>query len=329
MTYKRMMRTDSFFVTIVIPAYNEEEGLQETVRQIRGVMLKYAREVEVVCRFRLLFVDDGSSDNTLFLLEQFADNYEDVEYITLVRNFGHQQALKAGLDFSEGDCVISMDADLQHPPKVLPELLNAWREGYDVVYTLRRDDASLPWFKRKSSKVFYKLLNRLTDIKLEQGAADFRLLDAKVVDLIRKNTEIHFFLRGYVSWLGFKQKSISYTPSPRFAGQSKYTFRKMFSLAATGITSFTTKPLHLATLFGFFISGLAFVYAFYAIFMAIFAEQAVPGWGSVLASMLFLGGIQLIMLGIIGEYLGKIFMQVKGRPSYILGAKSFVQKRSK
>jgi dolichol-phosphate mannosyltransferase len=277
---------------------------------------------EIPCQFRILFVDDGSSDKTLPLLERLAQEYAEVEFLALARNFGHQHALKAGLDFSEGDCVISMDADLQHPPEMLPDLLNAWREGYDVVYTLRREDKSLSWFKRKSSNAFYALLNRLADIKLDAGAADFRLLDAKVMEFVRQNTEYHFFLRGYVSWLGFTQKRIPYTPAPRFAGKSKYTLKKMLRLAATGITSFSTKPLHFATLFGFFISGLAFLYAFYAIFMAIFAAQTVPGWASVLVSMLFLGGIQLIMLGIMGEYLGKLFMQAKNRPFYVLGKSS-------
>lgn len=316
-----MICNEHIDISVVIPAYNESENLHELYLRLCTAVKSYCEECSLTYEF--LFIDDGSTDDTLSQLELLRQTNVKVRYLSFSRNFGHQHALKAGLDFSRGECVISMDADLQHPPDMIPKMIEYWKQGYDIVYTQRKDDPNLSRFKRVSSSYFYGILNRLSEINLEKGTADFRLLDRAVVDIIKENQEYHFFLRGYISWLGFKQFKIVYSPSERFAGKTKYTFKKMLNLALTGITSFSTKPLHFATLFGFSISVLAFLYAFYAIVIAVFTDSTVSGWASVLVSVLFIGGIQLLMLGIIGEYLGKLFMQAKKRPFYIIRKKSF------
>lgn len=316
-------------ISIVIPAYNESETIEEMVKRLFGVMEDYCQENET---YSVIFIDDGSKDNTVELLEKLSQQYNFINYLSLSRNFGHQHALKAGIDFADGDCVISMDCDLQHPPEMLPELIDIWKTGVDIVYTQRLEnpnDNKISFFKRITSSYFYKILNYLSSISLEEGTADFRLLDKKVTELIRQNTEYYFFLRGYISWLGFKQQKVTYQAAPRFAGVSKYNFKKMFTLAIYGITSFSTKPLHFATLLGTSFSLVAFIYALYAIGMALFTDEAVSGWASVLVSVLFMGGIQLIILGIMGEYLGKLFMQAKNRPFYIINKNTIHKNESK
>ncbi|MDB5267475.1 MAG: glycosyl transferase family 2 [Hymenobacter sp.] len=300
-------------ISVVIPAYNEEENLPEIARQVKlNLTGRYEREV--------IFVDDGSSDGTAQVLHQLCAADPELHYVSLSRNFGHQSALRAGLAYATGDCVISLDADLQHPPALLPELLAQWVAGYDIVYTRRRDDTREPWLKRRTSRAFYETMNTLSSVNFEPGTADYRLLDRRVVDVIQASPDIDLFLRGFIHWVGFRQKRIDYTPEPRFRGKTKYTVRKMLKLALSGITSFSVRPLHLATLAGAVVSGLAFLYAFYALFILVFTDRAVPGWASVLLSVLFIGGIQLLVLGIIGEYLGKLFVQAKGRPPYLVQA---------
>ncbi|MCK5249986.1 MAG: glycosyltransferase, partial [Spirochaetaceae bacterium] len=204
------------------------------------------------------------------------------------------------------------------PPELIPELITEWKNGHDVVFTLRLEDKNLSFFKRKTSGIFYRLINGLSDTKVEPGAADFRLMDRKVVDVFKSLPENPQFIRGLVPWLGFRQLAISYKPESRLHGESKYTVRKMFRFALNGITSFSVKPLHLSTVMGFITCGLAFAYGLYAILVHLFTEVTVPGWTSVLVSVLFIGGIQFFILGIMGEYLGKLFMQSKDRPHYII-----------
>jgi dolichol-phosphate mannosyltransferase len=295
---------------------NEEGNIEFIAKKIITVLEKYNN-------YEIVFVDDGSTDNSLTILKRLHESNPQIKYISFSRNFGHQNALKAGLDYAQGDCVISMDGDMQHPPELIPDMIEKWQnEGYDVVYTIRKDDPKLGAFKRTSSRLFYKFMNLFADINLEPGCADFRLLDKSVVRVIRQFHETPLFFRGLIQWLGFKQYAIEYMPNERFWGKSKYSIKKMFNFALNGILSFSTKPLLFSIYFGIFISFCAFCYGFYAIFIKLFTDNAVSGWTSMLALVSFIGGIQLIVMGIIGLYLGKLFMESKGRPAYIIREKS-------
>jgi glycosyltransferase involved in cell wall biosynthesis len=312
---KGAMRNKEFKVSVVVPAFNEEGNIQELTEKLVDILKDYKN-------YEILFIDDGSLDNTLTILKGLHMKNSRIRFISLARNFGHQNALKAGLDHASGDCVITMDADLQHPPELIPRLTEKWLEGYDVVYTIRKGDPGVSFIKRKTSGMFYRLMNRLSDIHLPRGAADFRLLDRTVVDVLKDLKEYYLFFRGITAWVGFKQYRIEYTPEKRFAGQSKYSMRRMLGFALTGITSFSLKPLRLSILLGVSLALLAFIYGVYAILMKIFSGQAAPGWASVLVSVLFIGGIQLIVMGIIGEYIGKLFMESKQRPHYVIRERS-------
>lgn len=298
-------------VSIVIPAHNEEENIVVIVERIEQVLAGLLYDYEVI------IVDDGCKDNTLGVVQQLAANDPRVFFIELSRNFGHQSALKAGLDHAHGSCVISLDADLQHPPELFAEMLQKWEEGYDVVYTRREEDPNLPLAKRKTSRYFYKLLNALSETEIEAGTADFRLMDAKVVEVFRNFKENDLFIRGMIKWLGFKQYAIDYMPNKRYAGSSKYSLRKMQKLAVQGVTSLSVKPLHMAVYLGFFISCLSLLYIPY-VFYAYFFAKHVSGWASLIVTVAFFGGLQLVILGIIGIYIGKMFMQGKNRPTYII-----------
>jgi dolichol-phosphate mannosyltransferase len=269
----------------------------------------------------IIFVDDGSSDGTLDVIKGIASDDPRVKFISLTRNFGHQNALKAGLDHSSGDCVITIDADLQQPADRIPDMVGMWLKGHDVVVAVRKNAAESGFFKRISSRVFYRMINLVSDVKIAQGTPDFRLLDRKVVDEICRLRENYLFFRGLVPWFGYRQAQIQYDQSPRLSGESKYTYRKMVGFASSGVTSFSIKPLRISMVTGILVALVAFVYAAYAITIALFTDRALPGWTSILVSVLFLGGIQLIMIGILGEYLGKLFVENKRRPNYIIGEK--------
>ncbi len=298
-------------VSIILCCYNEERSIQLMVEAIRRVMSSTGYEYEII------MVDDGSTDNTLQEIKIFASNDERVFYIEFSRNFGHQNSLKAGMDFSRGDCLISMDADMQHPPELLPVMLEKWEEGFDVVYTRRLENKKLSAMKRLSSRFFYKIMNFLSNIELEQGTADFRLLDRSAANALIRMKENDLFMRGMVKWIGFKQFAIDYMPNERANGESKYTIRKMVQLASHGITSFSVKPLYIALYLGFFLAIVALLLIPY-VAISYFCGQAVPGWASTMLIIAFFGGLQLCILGIIGLYLGKIFTQVKYRPNYIV-----------
>ncbi len=249
-------------ISVVIPAYNEAGN-------IKVIADKIAEQLGKMDSYEIIFVDDGSTDSTLNEIKKIAKNDNSLKYISFSRNFGHQRALKAGLDHASGDCVISMDADLQHPPGLITELINKWREGYDVVYTVRKDVYGVGFFKKTTSKIFYKLMTRISDVDIPLGSADFRLLDKKVVNELRKFKENGLFIRGIVSWLGYNQTGIDYNPQSRHSGSTKYTFRKMISFAIQGITSFSIIPLRISVILGFVISLCAFVYTIYAIVTAL------------------------------------------------------------
>lgn len=299
-------------ISIVIPLFNEEGNLDKLISELDS----HTSSLPYI--FNYLFIDDGSSDNSLELIKEISKNNSKVNFIEFSKNFGHQLALKAGLDNSYTDAVISMDADLQHPPSLIPALIKEWENGYDVVFTIRKDDEKLSFFKRKTSKYFYKLINYLAQIKIEVGAADFRLMDQKVVSEFRKFDENDLFIRGLVSWLGFKQKSIDYEPQERYSGKSKYTLKKMFNFAIQGITSFSIKPLYLTIYFGIIISLISVVFYILYLLYAFFYDSVISGWASLLCTVVFFGGLNLTVLGIIGIYIGKMFMQTKNRPNYII-----------
>lgn len=303
-------------LSIVIPTCNEEGNIVSMYERLLAVM----NEIQVA-NFEFVFVDDGSSDNSLLRIQELRAKDSRVKFIQLSRNFGHQNALKAGLDHAQGAAVISMDADLQHPPELIPTLFEKWKAGFEVVYTIRKDDQKVPLLKKWTSKGFYRLTNKLAEIPMEEGTADFRLLDRKVVDALKKYTESHLFLRGIIPSLGFKQIGLPYVPHARFSGKTKYSFSKMLRFALTGITSSSAKPLYFSIYTGLFFAMLAFLYGIYAIYIAAFTKEAITGWTSIIASILFIGGIQLIMIGILGIYLGKLFIQSKNRPLYLITEK--------
>ena len=298
-------------ISVVIPSFNEEGNIEELANRLLAVLKNVPYTYEVI------FVDDGSSDGTLDKLKGLGKTDENLFYVELSRNFGHQNALKAGYDFATGDAVISMDGDMQHPPELITKFLEKWEEGYDVVYSCReyQDDTTI--FKTKTSDLFYKMINSLSDTKLEKGTADFRLIDRKVANVLVQLNENGLFMRGLIKWLGFKQYAINYQADARFSGKSKYTIKKMFRFAVEGITAFSVRPLYMATGIGAFFSLMSLLYIPYIAWTFMYGHE-VPGWASVLASVVFFGGMQLMVLGVIGTYLGKLFMQAKQRPNYII-----------
>ncbi len=304
-----------FSISLVIPCFNEEESLHALHQAILDVF----KDSE---NFEMILVDDGSTDDTVQMVKALRATDPRVKLLSFSRNFGHQFAMKAGIDHASGDCIITMDADLQHPPTLIPEMISKWHEGFKVVYTKRNDSSEYPLAKKISANSFYKTISWISDVKIEEGVADFRLIDKEVAELIRPVNDNFLFLRGLLPWLGFPSTTISFDMQSRYAGKTKYTLKKMMRLALNGITSFSIKPLRLSTITGMTISFLSFLYAMYAIYARFFNNDVVEGWTSVLVAVLFIGGIQLIVLGIIGEYLGNLFVQSKGRPQYIIKEKA-------
>lgn len=306
-------------ISVVIPAHNEEGNISLIYQRIKEVFSKLENY-----RFEIIFVNDGSRDNTQKVIEDLAQNHEEVKYIEFSRNFGHQPAVKAGMDCSTGNAMISMDADLQHPPELIPELIKKWEEGFDIVFTIRTYPKQISAFKRKTSSMYYKFLTRISDVNLsEGGGSDFRLMDASVVDVVRNMNEADIFLRGLSNWMGFRRVGIPFTAGERASGESSYDLKKMMRFAFTGITAFSVKPLYLAAYLGFIFSAIAAVgYGTYVIHSFI-AGTEISGWASLIMTVVFFGGVQLIIMGIMGIYLGKIFKQVKERPNYIIRSKNF------
>lgn len=298
-------------ISVVVPCFNEEEGLR-TFNKTLITFLPRNYEYEII------YINDGSSDNTFQEIKALADNNPRIKYISFSRNFGHQNALKAGYDFASGDCAISLDADLQHPPAVIPDLIAKWEQGFEIVNTLRHDHQSISLAKKMSSGLFYRIMKKLSDVNIENGMADFRLVDKKVLKELKRFQENYLFFRGIIPWMGFKQTTVEFTAAERFAGTTKYTFRKMLKFATTGVTAFSVKPLRISIYLGSIIALLSFIYGLYAVYVHFFTNQAVAGWTSVIISVLFVGGINLLMLGIIGEYLGKLFIENKRRPNYLI-----------
>jgi dolichol-phosphate mannosyltransferase len=303
--------------SIVSPVYNEESVLPELYRRVRAVMDDLGEPWE------LILVNDGSRDESASVIADLHEQDKRVKGVSFSRNFGFQIAVTAGLDHAAGDAVILTDADLQDPPEVFPRMIEKWRDGYDVVYGVRASREGESWFKLMTAKVFYRLIYRITDIDIPLDTGDFRLMDRRVVDVIRHMPERNRFLRGMVPWVGFRQTGVEYERRARFAGESKFSsVRQMLPFAVDAITSFSYLPLQLATYLGFLIAVIAGVAIVAVILVRLFGpENPLLGQATTLVAVLFLGGVQLISLGIIGEYLGRIYDEVKGRPLYLVEQK--------
>jgi len=296
---------------IILPAHNEEANIRLVYDEIVNAL------ASTNYLYTILFVDDGSTDKTLDQIKELTKLDKKVKYIQFSRNFGHQNAIKAGLDATLADVIVMMDCDLQHPPNLIKELLSHYEQGYDIVRTHRMENESAGFVKRKTSNLFYKFLNQLSDITLEQGSADFRLISGKAIEQLKSFNEFDLFYRGLIKWMGFKQISLEYQPEQRINGQTKYTLKKMVSFGLKGFTSFSTKPLYFAAYLGFIFSSLSTLSIPYIIH-AFYTGTQVPGWASVIAAVVFLGGLNLMILGIIGIYLSKLFNQSKNRPHYMI-----------
>ena len=301
-------------IAVIIPSYNEETNIEIMVKTLHKVLENSCYD------YSILFVDDGSNDKSLYILEKLSQTDDKLFYATLSRNFGHQNALKAGVDIAckNNDAIITMDGDMQHPPDIITELLKKWEEGFDVVYTIREVDKNLPIVKNITSKMFYWLINKLSEVDFEPGTADFRLMDQKVAAVFSNFSENELFIRGIINWVGFRQYAVKYKPDERFSGKSKYTISKMFRFAIQGIASFSTKPLQMSIYLGGFILIFSFLFFVIYIFYSRYYGLTIEGWSSVLFAIVFFGGLNLIVLGIIGIYVGKLFMQSKNRPNYIV-----------
>lgn len=297
--------------SVIAPIYNEKENLPELHRRVKEVMDSTGEPWE------LILVDDGSSDNSTDIIRALAKEDKCVRPVIFARNFGHQVAVTAGLDYSRGNAVIIIDADLQDPPELILEMAKKWKEGYEVVYAVRAEREGESWFKLWTASLFYRLISRITDVKIPLDTGDFRLMDRKVVDVMNDMRERHRFLRGMSAWVGFKQIGVEYKRAARIAGETKYPFRKMFRLALNAITGFSYFPLQVATFFGFASAGIAILAIPFVVYMRVTGSGAFFGQATTLIAVLFLGGVQLICVGILGEYIGRLYDEAKGRPLYI------------
>jgi dolichol-phosphate mannosyltransferase len=299
-------------ISIVVPVFNEEANIEHFYTEICSVMEPLPYE------FELMFVDDGSKDASIFILDRLAQKDSRVKPLYLARNFGHQIALTCGLDHANGDAVITMDGDMQHPPAFLPILIEKWEQGYEVVQTIRKTTEGVSWLKNATSALFYKLMNALSKVKIQPGGSDFRLMDKAVVESFRRYKERARFIRGMIGAIGYKQIQIEFVAPKRFAGSSKFSINKMLHFALDGITAYSKKPLRFAFYMGVVFGVISMGVTSHVIYIKLFTEDAVPGWATISASILFLGGLQLIGIGIIGEYVGRIFEEVKQRPLYFV-----------
>lgn len=300
-------------ITLLIPAYNEEPVLDKLYARLD----KLAKNVTKY-KFEFLFVNDGSRDSTLTILQNLAAKDSRVSYINLSRNFGKEIAMIAGLDHADTDALIIIDADLQDPPELIPEMIKYWEEGYDDVYAKRSHRLGESWFKKTTSSLFYRILQRTTHIEIQRDTGDFRLLDRRCVEAICKIRESQRYTKGFFSWIGYKKKEVTYVRDPRAAGETKWNYLKLINLAVDGIVSFTTAPLRISTFFGMIVSLLAFMYIVVIIVRVLLFGIDLNGYPSLMAVVLFLGGVQLLSLGIIGEYIGRIFNETKQRPLYLV-----------
>ena len=300
-------------ISVLIPAYNEEEVLDMLMERLGKLAADQPRY-----NWEFMFVNDGSRDRTLEIIKQYAERDTRVSYINLSRNFGKETAMIAGFDHVRGDAVVNIDADLQDPPELIPQMIKYWEDGYDDVFARRRSRAGESFVKKLTSQVYYKVLQRSTRIPIQIDTGDFRLLDRRCIDALKQFRESERYTKGMFSWIGYKKKEILYDRDPRAAGTTKWNYGKLVNLAIDGITSFTTAPLRVSTYVGFVVSVIAFVYILYLLIRPLFGVPTGGGYSSIMAVVLFLGGVQLLSLGVIGEYVGRIFNETKQRPRFII-----------
>jgi polyisoprenyl-phosphate glycosyltransferase len=307
--------------SFIVPVYNEQETLMALSERLSSVLEQLDGSAEVI------FVDDGSEDDSFERMIEISLRDPRFKVLQLSRNFGHQTAITAGLDFAAGNAVIVMDADLQDPPEVVLTMAQRWREGFDIVYAVRKERLGENRFKRYTAARFYRLLRRLTDVEIPVDVGDFRLVDRKALEAYKTMRENDRFVRGMFSWVGFKQTGVPYDRGERFAGETKYPLRKMMNFAVDGIVSFSNAPLRLALALGFTVSIISFVYGVVAILLKVIGAFTVPGWTSIIFVASFLGGVQLIVLGVVGEYVGRIYVETKRRPLYIVNRSAGLSRR--
>lgn len=307
--------------SIVVPVYNEEEVIHETYRRLTEVM-RSTKEA-----YELLFVNDGSRDRTAEIIKEYSEQDPAVVLLDFARNFGHQIAITAGMDYARGEAVVVIDADLQDPPELILEMIEKWKQGFDVVYAKRTKRKGETYFKKQTAAMFYRFLRAMTDIDIPLDTGDFRLLDRKVCNQMNSIQEKNRFVRGLVSWVGFKQIAVEYERDERLAGESKYPLKKMLKLSMDGITSFSYKPLKLASYAGVTLSGVGFIYLLVVVYLKLFTDSTITGWSSLIVIQLFFSGIILIILGMIGEYIGRIYDETKNRPLYIVREKYQLETR--
>ncbi len=303
-------------LSIVVPLYNEEDNVHPLVERIVGIAERLPERP-----YEIILVNDGSTDRTLERVREELRRHTNIVLVNLSRNFGHQLAATAGVELAQGDAVVLMDGDLQDPPELIAQFVEKWREGYDVVYAVRRTRKGESAFKVFTARIFYRTIKRLTKVSIPVDTGDFRLMSRRVVDALKRTPERHRFLRGLVSWVGYDQIGVEYDRDVRHSGSTKYPLPKMLRFAVDGITSFSDVPLRFASYLGFCSSVIAFVYALIVVGYKLFGHNApgyTPGWASTIVAVLFLGGVQLISLGILGEYIGRIYDEVKGRPLYLI-----------
>lgn len=307
------MEKDKKLVTILVPAYNEQDVLDMLYDRLKNIMDELSKY-----DFEVLLVNDGSKDDTLKIMQNLRKKDSRICYLNLSRNYGKETAMIAGLDYAKGDCVIIIDADLQDPPELIPDMLKYWEEGYDDVYAKRKSRKGESFLKKFTSKMYYKTLQSITNIEIQKDTGDFRLLDRRCVEALKSIRESQRYTKGLFSWIGYNKKEILFDRDPRAAGQTKWNYGKLINLSIDGLTSFTTAPLRWAAIIGLLVSLAGFIYMLAIIFKTIFYGVDVPGYSSTMVVILFLGGIQLIFLGVIGEYLGRTFNETKSRPLYFI-----------
>lgn len=300
-------------ISVVVPIYFEEENIFPLYERLIGVVSE-----EMNLDYEIIFVNDGSKDDSVQNIKQLIEQDQNIRLLNFSRNFGHQVAVTAGLEHTEGEVVVIIDADLQDPPELIRDMYEKYKEGYDVVYAKRKSRAGESFFKKKTAKLFYRVLDFMSDVDIPLDTGDYRLMSRRVVEQLNNMPEKNRFIRGLVTWVGYQQTYVEYNRDERHAGETGYSLSKMIKFSLDGITSFSTFPLKIATIFGVGISGISFIYILRIIYLKLFTEKTIQGWSSIMVSNLFLGGIILLTLGILGEYIGRIYTELKSRPQYII-----------